>query len=410
MIPWLWFVTAWGFAGAGSLLLIAEPELALVGYGHVLVPTFVHLLTLGVILSGHYGTQAARWRSSEGGPFWAALVWLVWGFHAGGAASLAWAMDWEPDRAADALARLGGHYLLPTAIALSVGGEVVHHFGARRRGSDSDGGGLERHLPGLGLLVAMSLGVMLILDRLSGRYGFYGLAEIALHALAAAFLFVLPAQALAEAGEPAQAGAVAPGTLDRQGTAPRALLAGLGLFAMALDERAFGAGFAGGMPLGLALLAAVALWSGLPAPQDWRRSRTRAARRLPWALFGLLLLDGALRAWRSVPAAEALPLAAMGGAWFLVGVAGPDWLLRLASLAAGSSGNAERGVARSLFAEARLHAALVAGALVVLAGQAAGWAPAVRAGTLLWLGGSLALGGRAAGSLMARRRDPGRRA
>ena len=94
-------------------------------------------------------------------------------------------MVWGLWRQNGALAYLGGHYLLPTAIVLVLGWETVRAWRARE---------FWRLLPALGLLVAMGLGVMLLLDRTVDRYGTYLPQIVALHGLAAAFLFVLPEQ------------------------------------------------------------------------------------------------------------------------------------------------------------------------------------------------------------------------
>jgi hypothetical protein len=387
MIAWLWFATGWASAGAALALLLVSPSLALVGWWHPLVPPFVHALTLGVILSGHYAAQAARWRAATLTRLGLAaflLPSLIWAAHASGTGLLLWGLGGGlPEGSAEA-ATWGGHYLIPTAIVLSLGAEAWRHLRERRAGREARPAagspvGLARHLPGLGLLVAMPLGVMLLMDRATGRYGFYGPPQIALHALAAAFLFVLPSQALAEAqDEPPARGSGA--------SSRRILLAALALFALALDERAFGAGFAGGMPLGLALLAAVALWQGVPAPQRWGAEHELALRRLPWALFGLMLLHLALSAWRGIGEGEAIPLAARAGAWFLLGVAAPEALLRMTA-GAGAKAAAVTGAKRlPLFA-------LWAGALAVLAGQAAEAELAVRGGALLWLLGWLGIAG-----------------
>jgi hypothetical protein len=135
----------------------------------------------------------------------------------------------------------------------------------------------------------------------------------------------------------------------------------------------------------------MALWVGLPGTEGWRRA-AELARRLPWALFGLLLLRGALGAWRGWPLAEALPLAALTGMWFLLGLAAPAALLRINALLPRNSAADTDTKAMRISAVEAARWGLPAGALVILAGQAAAAPLAVQAGCVLSLAAWAALG------------------
>ncbi|MCZ6554384.1 MAG: hypothetical protein O7A67_11360 [SAR324 cluster bacterium] len=397
----LWFWTVWAFTLAGLALLTVTPQVATLGIAHRAAPAAVHLLTLGAVLSGYYGLQSAGWLQSYGrGRWFAPLQWSLWGLHAAGAASLAWGLY----RQNGPLAYLGGHYLVPTAIALFAIHGIALHIRHRRTAPT----GPIQHLPVMGLLVAMALGVMLVMDRFFTDYGTYSPPVILLHALAAGFLFVLPAQQLAGwGGRTARGGAETDSavTSPRPPVLARTLLAALGLFAMALA----GQGFAHGVPLGLAILAAVALWSGLPGGAERAEGagdtggRFAMLRRLPWALVGVLLGYAALRTARGLEPGEALNLAKLTVTIFLLGLVLPDWLYRLAP-----QGRVHEPASHSieaLFAPEWIYAAQAAGTVLIAAGQlAAGQLTtgelSVRLGAAVWL---LSLGAMAARILVVRR-------
>lgn len=388
----VWFWSIWAFACAALGLLFAEPGVLEQGLGLGAAPAAVHLITAGVLAGGYFALQARVWgRVYRPTPWVHRLQWALWACWVAGAAALAGGLY----RGHFALAYLGGHYLVPIAIVIAVAQGVVAY--ARRPA------GAPRlpaaHLPGLGLLVVMALGVMLLIDRFGGQYGFYGGLPILLHMLSAAFLFVLPAQVLEAALLPPEGGDPGPpaadGSEDR--TALRVIVwtaaAALGLLALALSAR----GWAAGAPVGLALLGAVGLWVGLPAGAERRQPTWESVRRFPWAAVGLLLLYGALQAWRGIPLSLAVPLAQIGVVLFLFALAMPDWFFRLTvGLAPARRGDAADAGERLALRAAVHYVIQQLGTVLLLIGLLAGATWLLQAGAVVWLA---ALGAAAAARL-----------
>jgi hypothetical protein len=214
------------------------------------------------------------------------------------------------------------------------------------------------------------------MDRFSGAYGAYGPVGILLHALAGAFLFVPPLQAVARE-------AAYPGSGSGGAVARLMGLAGLGLLAIGLE----GHGFSGGMPLGLLLLGVVALWVGLPLPRRGSERPSGSWRDAGWAVFGLLLLWGALQARRGAGIEIGYPLAGFTAAWFLLAEAVPRAVLGLALLPGGQTGQRPElhDPERLRALAGRTRRLCGAGAVLILAGQMATSEGAVRGGALVWL-------------------------
>jgi hypothetical protein len=364
--------SAWiplGFAVVALGMILGQPAPLIAGFGHPEAAVTVHLLTLGVLVSTHYARQRERWLRLAPSSAWFVLgSAVVIGLHVAGLLALAWGFM-SGNRGA---AFLGGHYLLPTAVALSVAIDILwqirHRPGFRP--------GLLPHLPGIGLLVTVPLGVMLVMGRFAGGSGFYDLSAIQVHALAGAFLFVLPMQAALRAepdSEPRQAGH--PSRLM--------ILAGLGLLAIALEPR----GLQGGHLIGLGLLGFVALWVGLPLPRDWSLPPGETWRDVGWAAFGLLLLWGALQVRRGAGAEVGVALAGFTAVWFLLGEAVPRALLDGTASSPSASG-ARPGSAGAMapsFRPGRFRFVTFAGTVLILAGQLNASPGLVRAGAAIWL-------------------------
>jgi len=312
----MWSVLCAVAAGMG--VFAVAPRTLLIGFGHPLLAGAVHLFTLGGLVGTHYVLQERMLVRVYGEPGpWRPARWTVALLHLVGLAVMTYGFftqNWP-------VVYLGGHYLLPTAIALSFV-RAATALWRRPAGRPRNAAVL---LPGLGLLAVMALGAMLVLDAYRGGYGFYGLAGILLHLLSGMFLFYLPLVLL---GDLLQKGDEPPDT--GPALLPTAVAA-LGVLAAAYG--AAGMGGEWGWPLGLAVLGGVAMWVGLPAfGSPMHRSSATAfapVRRMPWSAFGVLLLFAAIRHWRGMPAVEGLTLATFGVLLFFAAVALPDALSRL---------------------------------------------------------------------------------
>lgn len=395
----LFLTTALTFATAGMVLLLAAPDFVLVGFGHAWVRAVTHLFTLGVLLSGAYWLLHRTWARVYGAAAPPArLLAAAWACHVAGVVLLAWGFF----ALSTGLAYWGGHYLVPTAVVL-----LLIHGGVAARRREA---GRPRHLwsqvPGMGMFLAMAIGALLVMDARYGTYGIYAPGTILVHLLAGGYLFLLPLL-LPEGGPFApdaageSAGSPAPdGSLELQGAA-RLLLplgaASVGVLLVALGLMREGGAMAWGLPLGLAVLGGVGLWIGLPLP--WRDpwGTLEALRRSGWVAAGLVTLLGAIRVARGADVGERFTLAGAGVLVFLLGLALPDVLARLA-LAAGQGGALA----------ARSYRVQLTGSVLLLAGYLArgfDLAPwLVRAGALVWL---LGLAGPALFALGLARRTPG---
>ncbi len=214
----LFVSTALIFAAAGMVLLLAAPGFVLVGFGHAWVRAVTHLFTLGVLLSGACWLLDRTWARAFGaGAPPARLLAVIWLCHVAGVVLLAWGFF----ALSTGLAYWGGHYLVPTAVVLL----LIHGGVAARRREAGRPRHLWSHVPGMGVLVAMAIGALLVMDARYGAYGIYAPGTILVHLLAGGFLFLLPLL-LPEGGPfapaaPAEAagGGPADGSLDLQGTA-----------------------------------------------------------------------------------------------------------------------------------------------------------------------------------------------
>lgn len=345
------------FVGAALMLLVTGPASS--GGGRAIV----HLLTLGGILGTFYPLQTALWERLYGRSValpWLVLLVLV--LHVSGVGVLVWGFF----SSSTFVAHIGGHYLVSTGAALAFVQGVATALKRRPPAPRH----LAAHLPGLGLLVTVSLGAMMVLDADGGGYGTYTPHTIIVHAAAGGFLFFLPfvlclnaLEGAAQCGgghNPTESGGgnspmeswqgCRPEVQPERGPfAPTALLhlpvgvASLGVLAlawagitqtgMAPGEMARVLGLPGGlwMPAGLGLLGAVALWVGLPAMGLGKPLTLQGMRRSFWSGLGVLLLFSAIRAGRGVPAGENLDLMRFSVTVFLFAVALPEVLARLAA-------------------------------------------------------------------------------
>ncbi|MCH8841396.1 MAG: hypothetical protein IID61_00305 [SAR324 cluster bacterium] len=364
MIATIWFWTVWVIVAAGITLLMAAPGVWLRGLGHAALPATVHLFTLGAILGGYYPLQAAVWRNCYGANRFASILnWPIWLVHTAGALLMVWGLSFSDG----VLAYAGGHYLVPTAVVMF----WMQGMAWLLRRDSVTPRQLEIHLPALGLAVVMPLGVMLLMDRETGQYGFYGGTSILLHVLAAGFLFVLPAQQMGYEGWG-----------NRRESLTQAAISGLGLMAVALS----GVGFDGGLPMGLGLLGAVALWAGLPLGGEMNRG-LNLMRRLPWAVVGLILLYIALLLLRGRTAGEVFPLGALAATVFLFAAVLPDWLYRLTLLPADSGGlpaDGREAQPHGKFAFV-IYGLQLSGATIIVVAQMVQAEAMVRAGATVWL-------------------------
>jgi len=168
----LWSVLA--FAAAGMVLLLFRPQALLLGFGLPGMPAAVHLFTLGVLLGVHHALhQRALTRVYGRVPAWRWAPHGVWLLHFWGVVFLA-AGFYLPNTL---LQYIGGHYLISTGIVLAFVQGVVTAL-RRPRGVPVHPAA---HLPGVGLLVVMSLGAMLVLDAYAGGYNLYTPQTIAVH-------------------------------------------------------------------------------------------------------------------------------------------------------------------------------------------------------------------------------------
>ncbi len=375
--------SAWAAVAAAMGLMLWQPAAMLAGFGHPALPAVVHLITVGGVLGGFYALQEWALPTLYGrrAP-WTPLVWVVLAVHSVGLVLLAWGFMGRHTL----LANLGGHYLVPAGIVLAIARGLVAQW-RRQAGAPRHGAAM---LPGLGLLVTMSLGAMLVLESHQGGFGLFTPQAILVHLLAGAFLFFMPLVLLWDLLEGDAAGVKSARVLLP------ASVAALGVLAAAYGASVAGASAADarvGWSAGLALLGGVALWAGLPG---WMKRSDAAGlpafapvRRMPWSALGVLLLFAAIRHWRGMEAAEAMALARFGVALFLFAVALPDVLSR-PSLAPAPE---RAGASLSAAGQAALYyvAGLVAAGLL-LGALLADMPALVRAGAAVWL---LALAGMA---------------
>lgn len=365
--------SALGFAGAALGLLLLEPEALLPSGNAAAGRALVHLLTLGLILSGYYALQDALWRRLYGrAPLWPWLTLLVWLLHVTGLTLLAWGFFSSSTFAA----HIGGHYLVTTGAALA----FAQGVGTAAKRSPASPLHLAAHLPGLGLLVTISLGAMMVLDADGGGYGTYTPLTILIHVSAGAFLFFLPFVLCASGlgGSAVEVSALDSSALEGSalngpaledsvlngsaagdsavegsaGEDPDAAGAGQGpfaasallLFPVGLGSMGVLALALGGIPeaadllpsnlwraVGLGLLGAVALWVGLPALALGKQLTLLSMRRSLWGGLGVLLLFAAIRAGRDEAEGEQIVLMRFSVTLFLFGVAFPEVLALIAA-------------------------------------------------------------------------------
>ncbi len=387
-----WFTwSALLFLGAAMLLLLLQPRAMLAGGGQGALSAFVHLITLGGLLGGYYPLQSRLWSRLYGRPpFLPVALWLIWGLHTGGVALLAWGFYFRHALAAN----LGGHYLVPSALALALlQGAATACF--RPSGKARH---LAAHLPGLGLLVTLSLGALMVMDGYTGQYGIYTRQTILVHMVSGAFLFFLPFALVLQAVDDGEETDAAAGPFSA--TVPTLLPGGLGaLGVLAIAQAGMNEAYSWAFPAGLGLLGATGVWIGLPALGPGTRPSLRSMRRSLWGALGLLLLFAAIRGWRGAQAGEAQGLALAAVTLFLFGVALPEILIRLLAQAAAApgAGGIQSGETEPesrplavlllllLFAAGMLLVAQLAAAALLVQAVACLWI-----GALLWMGRMLA--------------------
>ncbi len=371
-----WSAFAW--AGLGLLLIAGLPDVVREGFGNHRLPVVMHAFTLGAFVNGYYGLQPTVWLRVYGRPApWPRLAPFIWVLHQTGVALMVAGFL----RAGLAVANIGAHYLIPMGMVLHAGLGVL----ALRRRAPGAGRHAGCHVPALGMLLAMGLGAMILLDQTTGRYGLYTPPTLLVHGMSGAFLFLLPALWLhgaVHATDPADAPALrrATGGLLLR-IVPLAL--GIGMVVIGLMPDAPGLA----LPGGLALLGATLLWGAFPMARG-RRAATAGWLRAGWAAPGLLLLFAALRTVRGLESAEGY-LLARNGAVAVVLVAGlPELVTGLASPPA-----TVQRIGRDW---ARVGGSLMAASgLAVLAGLGLDSGLVIQAGAAGVLGGLLlaALGG-----------------
>ncbi|MDH5750803.1 MAG: hypothetical protein OEZ59_00110 [Deltaproteobacteria bacterium] len=356
-----WFIRgAFGFAGLAMGLLIWRPEILRVGFGHPWLPPFTHLLTLGVLLGSAYPLLEQRWVALYGtdSPRRRLLTLALVCQLGGVLIMVAGLMIHNPE-----MVYWGGHYFVPTAVGLLVAHGVL---AVRRRGP-----GLNRHLwshlPVAGLLVAVGLGALLVMDALTGDYGIYNARTIVVHLLSGGFLFVLPlfTQEMLKPGERERRAGPATQSLLRYYLP--AFTAGAGVMLVAAGMLEDGpAGIK--IWLGLAVAGLCALWLGLPlvpgelwgalrglpapdspadspadSPDEIRPPQALSAQALPaqslpplsrlgWLLSGLALLFTAVRVARGAPPQEYFLLGNTAAMVFLFLLALPEAVRLLCGL------------------------------------------------------------------------------
>lgn len=355
---------------AGLGLLAWAPEAAIVGWGHPVVPGTVHLLTLGGVLGAAYLAQHATWRALYGpAALWRPLLAGVLVFQAAGVVLFAWGLLEHNTL----LAYVGGHYGVPTGIVLALADGWVAAW-RRPPGTPRHAAA---HLPGLGLVVAMSIGALLVMDAHTGRYGIYTPATIGMHLLAAGFLFVVPQILLPGALWPAPADEHTPSdplAALRWYAAVGTGALGVLFTALALAD----AGPARMLPMGLAMLGALLVWLGLPAGGLPRRgSMPHGGAWAPLAgrlATGVLLFYAAMRVGGGPVLGDVFWLGRVGVLLFVAGIALPELLAALEPRADA------RGTDRR-------RVLWLAATAVLLAGQVWAVDEAVRAGAALWLAG-----------------------
>jgi hypothetical protein len=399
-----------GLAGAFAVAL-DSPWAVIVGWGQGRLAGMVHLATLGGVVSLAYALQNGLWRRlyGERAP-WPPLLWAAAALHAAGVALLAWGFLWPDPR----VAVWGGHYLVPTGIVLALAHGIVAAWRRQGQGAQRAPRRLAAHLPMVGLVVAMSLGALLVMEAHDPRWGLYTPETILAHLLAAGFLFVVPLLLLPGALAAAQAQLAAPGSAAPSAASPApALPAGVAALLRWYVAQAVGAGGvllvvlgqwrgpARLLPLGLAMLGALLVWLGLPEGGRLRARAPGAGGLRPFAatLFplagrlatGVLLFYAALRVARGPGPEEGYWLAKVGVLLFLAAMALPELLV----LSGGGAGSAET-VPPGRPGALRL-ALWLGGTALLLAGQLWALPQVVRLGALLWLATLVALGWQAAG-------------
>ncbi|MDH4224809.1 MAG: hypothetical protein OEW12_04085, partial [Deltaproteobacteria bacterium] len=181
------------FLLGAMLLLTLHPMAGMINGAAAEHPALVHLLGLGGVLGGYYRIYSGLFRRLYGPSPWEGRLWpVIAATHLTGVVLMVIGFH----NSNPLLIYIGGHYLLPTGICLSV---LLGALMARNRPRGVPRYGVF-HLPGAGLLVAMSLGALMAMDAFLGIYGIYGPRTILIHALSAGFLFVMPAFTLAPLG------------------------------------------------------------------------------------------------------------------------------------------------------------------------------------------------------------------
>ena len=379
----LYQFTLFAFLAAAMAWLLAFPAVAMTGMGHSRLTFWMHLLTLGGFLTGAFLLQQRMWRVLYGSrdsrfrlDFW--LPAAVWVFHVPGVVVMQWGFFTQSIR----LAHLGGHYLVPTGITLA----VIHGWWAlwrRPRGAPRH---LWAQLPGVGLLVAMSLGSLLVMDLQTGKYGIYLPSTIFIHLLTGGFLFMWPQLLAGEAvpeirnasGESPGAGLSPPVLLRLYG---RMAAATGGVFAAVLALAP--GGHPSGLPAGLALLGALLMWSALPGRTTPGAFLIRMAGNAGALTVSVLLLYVAIRVSRGGVGEELAVFLKVGVLLFFTGFALPALLDQLGKAEPGDS----QGVQERLHGGSYRHGTFLPGAALILVGQILSQGVLVQGGAALWLGG-----------------------
>ena len=355
----------------GAMLwLAAQPSLLALSAADAARPAFVHTLTLLCFLSGVYVLNRQAWRKLYGpNPQEAWLFPLGLGLHVVGAALMIAGFVLADVR----LKYWGGHYLAPAGIVLML---MLGLWRTWKRPSGTPRH-LVVHLPMLGLLAAMGLGALLVMDAYTGKYGVYTPTTLLLHSTSAMSLFLLPFVLVADALDTAPAAALTQGLSGREPV--QALGAGL-LGVGSLVAGLWGTGGPGATALGLLLLALLAFWAGLPRGENPQHNPFGPVRRMPWAAIGALLLFAAYRAWKNTLTLEpALLLATLTLTVVMLGVALPEIQSRL--YAALVPTTADNPVAMAVLA---LHTVQLLGTGLILCGQILAWESLIQAGAGVW--------------------------
>lgn len=371
----MFWLTRWVLVflvGAAGLLVLA-PDSVMINGGLPTRPAFVHLLVLGGLLGWAHVFFLGKYPVFYGPNRWHGRVvpWVV-GFHVLGVLTMVYGLA-----SADSLwVYIGAHYLVPFGIVITL---LLGWWMAWKR-EEGRPLALWLHLPGLGLLAAMSLGALMAMDMHRGLYGIVVPGIKLMHAAAGAGLFILPLMLLQDALESTPP----PATPDTGKMVGAFIFTMAGVWSMALEHLT--TTWPLGTVWGLAALSAVALWLGLSSSLSPQSGNPFASvRKMPWTALGVVLGFAAFRTYQGEDLAGGYTLGHFTLALFLLGLVVPDLMIRLYRHAEVS----QEAVPLEVVA---LYTVGLLGTGLVLVGLMSGQEGLIRGGGVVWLGCLLVLG------------------